>query len=78
MKGKSGKFGPRVTVSLTVSDYAMLNEHAAKGQVSASWVVRRAINEYLHNHRDELARGGALLGARGKRSSASVGQHQER
>jgi hypothetical protein len=78
MKGKSGKFGPRLTISLTGSDYATLNAHAAKDQVSASWVVRRAINEYLHNHRDKLARGGAFLGARGKRSSASVGQYQER
>jgi len=76
MKGKSGKFGPRLTVSLTGRDYAALNAFAEKDQVSASWVVRRAINEYLNNHRGELSQG-AVASAQGKRSSSSAAQHQE-
>ena len=75
MKGKSGKFGPRLTVSLTGKDYDVLNALAEKDQVSASWVVRRAIDEYLRNHRDEI---GPPPGALATRSSPSVGRPQER
>lgn len=77
MKGKPGKFGPRLTVSLTGRDYATLNALAEQEQVSASWVVRRAINEYLRNHRDELAQA-APPGALGKGTVSSAGQHQDR
>lgn len=77
MKGKSGKFGPRLTVSLTGRDYATLNALAEREQVSASWVVRRAINEYLRNHRDELGQA-APPGALGKGAASSAGQHQDR
>jgi len=54
MKRKSRKFGPRVTVSVTGSDYATLNALADKEEVSLSWVVRRAIDEYLRNHGREV------------------------
>lgn len=54
MKRKSRKFGPRVTVSLTGKDYDILNALADKDDASLSWVVRRAIDEYLHNHRREV------------------------
>lgn len=53
MSGKLRKFGPRLTVSLTGSDYDALSVLAEKDDVSVSWVVRRAIDEYLDNHRDE-------------------------
>lgn len=54
MKRKSRKFGPRVTISVTGKDYTVLNALAEKDDVSVSWVVRRAIDEYLRNHRREV------------------------
>jgi len=53
MKPKLKKFGPRLTVSLTVNDYDALNVLAQKDEVSVSWVVRRAVEEYLNNHRQK-------------------------
>ena len=53
MIGKPKKFGPRLTVSLTANDYDALSALAEKDDVSVSWVVRRAIYEYLDNHRQE-------------------------
>ena len=53
MSGKIRKFGPRLTVSLTAGDYDALSALAEKDEVSVSWVVRRAIEEYLENHRHE-------------------------
>lgn len=53
MAGKHRKFGPRLTVSVTGRDYDALSALAEKDDVSVSWVVRRAIDEYLDNHRDE-------------------------
>lgn len=55
MKAKSRKFGPRLTVSLTGTDYDTLNALADKEEVSASWVIRRAIDEYLERHRDDTS-----------------------
>lgn len=52
MSEKSKKFGPRVTVSVTAGDYDTLNVIAGREDVSVSWVVRRAIDEYLRRHRD--------------------------
>lgn len=54
MKTKSGKLGPRLTVSLTGQDYETLNALAEREHVSASWVVRRAIDEFLQKHQMEL------------------------
>lgn len=53
MSGKLRKFGPRLTVSLTGRDYDALSALAEKDDVSVSWVVRRAIDEYLDNRRHE-------------------------
>lgn len=53
MVRKLKKFGPRLTVSLTRHDYEALATLADKDEVSVSWVVRRAIDEYLDNHRRE-------------------------
>lgn len=47
MSDRSKKLGPRVTVSVTPGDYDTLNAIAEKDDVSVSWVVRRAIQEYL-------------------------------
>lgn len=55
MKRKPKKFGPRLTVSLTASNYDALNTLAQKDEVSVSWVVRRAVEEYLCSHRQERA-----------------------
>lgn len=51
MSDRSKKLGPRVTVSVTSADYDTLNALADKDAVSVSWVIRRAINEYLRRHR---------------------------
>lgn len=53
MTSKHKKFGPRLTVSLTERDYDALTALAEKDDVSVSWVIRRAIDEYLDNHRHE-------------------------
>ncbi len=50
MSERSKKLGPRVTVSVTPGDYDTLNTLANKEDVSVSWVIRRAINEYLRRH----------------------------
>ena len=51
MRQKPKKFGPRLTVSLTESDYDALNALAQKDEVSLSWVVRRAVERYLQSYR---------------------------
>jgi predicted transcriptional regulator len=50
MSDRSKKLGSRVTVSVTPGDYDTLNTLAEKDDVSVSWVVRRAIHEYLRRH----------------------------
>ena len=50
MPRKSKKFGQRLTVSLTDSDYDALSALADKDDASVSWVIRRAIDEYLDRH----------------------------
>lgn len=50
MSDRSKKLGPRVTVSVTPGDYDTLNTLADKDDVSVSWVIRRAIHEYLRRH----------------------------
>jgi predicted transcriptional regulator len=47
MAARYRRFGPRLTISLAGSDYDRLNTLAAKNEVSVSWVVRRAIEEFL-------------------------------
>lgn len=51
MSDRSKKLGPRITVSVTPGDYGTLNTIAERDDVSISWVVRRAIHEYLRDHR---------------------------
>lgn len=47
MTARYRRFGPRLTISLVAADYDRLHTLAAKDDVSVSWVVRRAIEEYL-------------------------------
>lgn len=53
MSERPSKFGNRVTVSVTNADYDILNSIAGREDVSVSWVVRRALEEYLRPHRNE-------------------------
>jgi predicted transcriptional regulator len=50
------RFGPRLTISLCGDDYYRLQALAEEGEVSISWVVRRAIEDYLHRHPQPSAR----------------------
>lgn len=50
MKRKPRRFGPRLTVSVTGDAYEALSVLAAKDDASISWVIRRAINEYIRKH----------------------------
>lgn len=54
MNRRTKKLGPRVTVSVTSGDFDALNILASKDDVSVSWVVRRAIDEYLRQHRQPV------------------------
>ena len=47
MRPKLKKFGPRLTISVTPRDYGRLAHVAKENDASVSWVIRRAINEYL-------------------------------
>jgi hypothetical protein len=63
------KFGPRLTISLTDGDYGHLHSLAERDEVSVSWVIRRAIEEYLRSHPPQPGRG---------RSSGRTAQSLER
>ncbi len=54
MNAKAKKFETRLTVSLTGRDYDALNALADKEDVSASWLVRRAVEEYLRQRHNEI------------------------
>ena len=54
MNAKPKKFEARLTVSLTGRDYDALNALADKDDVSASWLVRRAVEEYLRQRHHEI------------------------
>jgi hypothetical protein len=41
------RFGPRLTISLSGDDYDRLQSLADRNGASISWVVRRAIEDYL-------------------------------
>ena len=54
MNAKPRKFETRLTVSLTGRDYDALNALADRDDVSASWLVRRAVEEYLRQRQNEV------------------------
>ena len=56
MRGPARKFGPRITVSLQEKDFADLEAIAKDRDVSISWVVRRAVSEFLDRHGNRLQR----------------------
>jgi hypothetical protein len=56
MRGPARKFGPRITVSLQKEDFAGLEAIAKDSDVSISWVVRRAVSEFLDRHGNRLQR----------------------
>ena len=76
MSAKFKKFGPRLTVSLTGSDYDALSALAERDDVSVSWVVRRAIDEYLDNHHREAEAALPLL-HKAKRSASQAEREQQ-
>jgi predicted transcriptional regulator len=41
----------RITVSLDADNYRDLEEIARKSDVSIAWVIRRAVGEFLNEHR---------------------------
>jgi Ribbon-helix-helix protein, copG family len=55
------RLGPRITISLAGADYDQLQALAAKSEVSVSWVVRRAIEEFLRKQRRGRSRPGRLV-----------------
>lgn len=40
----------RVTISLDPDDYAVLEDIAERSDVSAAWLIRRSIREFLIRH----------------------------
>lgn len=77
MTGKFRKFGPRLTVSLTGRDYDTLYALAERDEVSLSWVVRRAISEYLRRRGKKASPSMPLLPVRRERPTIA-NQLQER
>jgi len=45
------RLGPRLTISFATEDYSRLQALAADANVSASWIVRRAVEQYLGERR---------------------------
>ena len=43
----------RVTVTVDPDDYAALDQLAERSDVSASWLIRRSMREFLQRHRDD-------------------------
>jgi len=44
---KTEKQGSRLTVTLDAEDYAEVCSRASAHDVSAAWIIRRAVQEYL-------------------------------
>lgn len=43
----------RVTVTVDPDDYEALDRLARRSEVSASWLIRRSMREFLQRHRDD-------------------------
>jgi len=61
MSTRVRKSEARLRVSLTDKDYKALNVLADKEDVSASWLVRRAVEEYLRQRRHGIGPSTATL-----------------
>lgn len=49
---KTDKQGSRLTVTLDADDYAEVCSRALANDVSAAWIIRRAVQEYLGKSQD--------------------------
>jgi predicted transcriptional regulator len=47
---KRDKTLKRVTLTLDPDDYAAIDQLAQRSQVSSSWLIRRAVREFLERH----------------------------
>jgi metal-responsive CopG/Arc/MetJ family transcriptional regulator len=78
MSAKARRFETRLTVSLTGRDYDALNALADRDDVSASWLVRRAVEEYLRQRRHEIEVANLTQAPEEKRSVRSQVRHTHR
>lgn len=45
----------RVTLTLDPDDYSTINALAERSEVSASWLIRRAVREFLERHKGDAS-----------------------
>jgi predicted transcriptional regulator len=50
---KRDKMLKRVTLTLDPDDYAVIDKLAYRSEVSSSWLIRRAVREFLERHAGE-------------------------
>lgn len=43
----------RVTLTVDPDDYDAINDMAKRSDVSASWLIRRAMREFLNSHNEQ-------------------------
>jgi len=53
-KTKNQKNSVRLSVTLDESEYAVLNQLAASLDLSAAWMIRRAVSEFVARYRDGI------------------------
>lgn len=53
-KTKNQKNSVRLSVSLDETEYAALSQLAASLDLSAAWMIRRAVSEFVARHRDGI------------------------
>lgn len=53
-KTKNQKHGVRLSVTLDASEYAALSQLAASLDLSAAWMIRRAVSEFVARHGDGI------------------------
>lgn len=52
---KSKKHSVRLTVTLNEGEYAELTRLGAELDLSAAWMIRRAVSEFVARHRESIA-----------------------
>lgn len=50
---KATKPMKRVTLTVDPDDYDAINDMAKRSDVSASWLIRRAMREFLNSHNEQ-------------------------
>ncbi len=53
-KGKESKKMTRITISIDPDEYKVVEKIAEKDERSASWVIRKAVSEFLERQDKEL------------------------